>query len=337
MAQYIVPFGGLRILVEQANRLKDRGHEVEIWSINPNIIRDIFPTKVRVISIPTEYDFEAQKILRINPVAAGAIDPEIVVVTGYQVLPPHHAFPDAKIFWYFQHDEMYWGSSIASEKNFQESLSRPIRFLSNSTWTRDVLRQKYKKESTLIPCGIDRNLFHPSKTPFYHLANPSLVFFWNDMEWKGSADLLIALNKVFQEFPSLHVIAISATTPTHFSGRNIVFHIQPRQEDLRHLYSSASVVVSPSWLEGFGLPGLEAMACGVPLVTTDSGGVRDYAVNGENCLMIKPRDPSALATAIIRVLKDESLRKKLIEKGLETAARFGWEDIIDRLEKVLRG
>ena len=88
--------------------------------------------------------------------------------------------------------------------------------------------------------------------------------------------------------------------------------------------------------EGFGLPPLEAMACGAPVVLTDSGGVRDYARHEDNCLLVPPRDPQALAAAMLRILTDPVLADCLRRAGPPTTARFTWEAAVDRFEAALR-
>ena len=93
--------------------------------------------------------------------------------------------------------------------------------------------------------------------------------------------------------------------------------------------------VSASWYEGFCNPPLEAMACGTPVVLTDSGGVREYALDKENCLMSPPKDLRRLATNIKSVLTDNTLADSLSQKGLKTAQSFTWQKSIEKLEKIL--
>jgi glycosyltransferase involved in cell wall biosynthesis len=77
------------------------------------------------------------------------------------------------------------------------------------------------------------------------------------------------------------------------------------------------------------------MACGAPVVLTDSRGVREYARPGENCLLVPIRQPEALAAAILRVLDDQVLRDRLRLEGPSTAARFDWQTAGDRFEAAL--
>jgi glycosyltransferase involved in cell wall biosynthesis len=77
------------------------------------------------------------------------------------------------------------------------------------------------------------------------------------------------------------------------------------------------------------------MACATPVVLVDSGGVRDYAVDGVNCLLTPPQDAPALANAMARVLADHELAQRLSHAGPATAARYDWERLTDRFEANL--
>jgi glycosyltransferase involved in cell wall biosynthesis len=103
----------------------------------------------------------------------------------------------------------------------------------------------------------------------------------------------------------------------------VVFLGFVRDEYLPGLYSLADVLAFPSLYEGFGLPPLEAMACGTPVVTSDRSSLPE--VVGEAGLMVPADDPEALAEAIGQVLDDSRLREGLVGRGLARAAEFSWE------------
>jgi len=94
-------------------------------------------------------------------------------------------------------------------------------------------------------------------------------------------------------------------------------------EDLPALYSAARLFVLPSLYEGFGLPVLEAMACGTPVVCSHASSLPEVA--GDAALLVEPHDVDGLAAALQRALTDEALRGGMIERGLAQAARFSWE------------
>jgi len=89
------------------------------------------------------------------------------------------------------------------------------------------------------------------------------------------------------------------------------------------LYSGALVFIYPSFYEGFGLPPLEAMACGCPVVVSNVASLP--GVCGEAAYYVDPDDVESIAEGMYKVLSDDSLRQSLIEKGLERAKLFSWE------------
>ncbi|NLH09277.1 MAG: glycosyltransferase family 4 protein [Chloroflexi bacterium] len=102
-------------------------------------------------------------------------------------------------------------------------------------------------------------------------------------------------------------------------------------EDLPALYSAAQVFAFPSLYEGFGLPPLEAMACGVPVVASRASSVPE--VVGEAGVLIDPLDVDDLAGALARALADEALRAELTRRGLEQARRFSWAESARQLRE----
>jgi alpha-1,3-rhamnosyl/mannosyltransferase len=89
------------------------------------------------------------------------------------------------------------------------------------------------------------------------------------------------------------------------------------------LYSGASAFVYPSLYEGFGLPVLEAMACGCPVVCSNRASLPEVA--GDAAIQIDPHDPEALAHSLEKVLHDSDLRNRLITAGLQRARLFSWK------------
>ncbi|MEP7272228.1 MAG: glycosyltransferase family 1 protein [Acidobacteriota bacterium] len=103
------------------------------------------------------------------------------------------------------------------------------------------------------------------------------------------------------------------------------------EKSLPELYRAAKVFVYPSLFEGFGLPPLEAMACGTPVVTSSTSSLPE--VVGDAAILIDPYDEGALAQAMVRAMTEESLRLRLRAAGLEQAKKFTWKVAA---EKTLR-
>jgi glycosyltransferase involved in cell wall biosynthesis len=94
-------------------------------------------------------------------------------------------------------------------------------------------------------------------------------------------------------------------------------------KDLPALYSAASVFVYPSLYEGFGLPILEAMACGAPVITSSTSSMPE--VSGDAAILFDPADPPQLKSALVTMIENEDLRAQLRKKGFENVRRFSWE------------
>ena len=105
--------------------------------------------------------------------------------------------------------------------------------------------------------------------------------------------------------------------------QHMIFLDTPADDDLVALYNGATALVLPSHYEGFGLPVLEAMSCGAPVVISDRGSLPEIA--GGAALVVDPDDAHALAEAMSCVSRDADLRARLRERGLARAADFSWE------------
>ena len=106
-----------------------------------------------------------------------------------------------------------------------------------------------------------------------------------------------------------------------------------RDDDLPVLYAMAEAFVYPSLYEGFGIPILEAMSAGTPVISSNTSSMPE--AGGDAALYVDPRDRDALADALARVLKDAALRAKLRALGMEQAKKFSWERAAIELKKYL--
>ncbi len=105
-------------------------------------------------------------------------------------------------------------------------------------------------------------------------------------------------------------------------------------EDLPAVYSAATVFAFPSWYEGFGIPILEAMACGTPVVCSNTSSLPE--VVGDAALMVAPDDVRALKEALGRVLSDPELRGRFTAHGIVRAAPFTWQRTAEQTAAVYR-
>ncbi len=189
-------------------------------------------------------------------------------------------------------------------------------FVSVSSYVQKHTLETYGVRSHLILNGIDHTVFHP-RADVPRVDNRVMTLGWGG--WKGAADVEKAIELVRAQGQPVDFMSVHDLS----------------SEEMARAYCSSAVYVSGSWYEGFGLPLLEAMACGCAVATTDSKGIDDFAVDGETCLKVPPRDPEAMAAAVLHLLRDPGLRRRLAANGLAMAQRFGWERGIDAWEELL--
>ncbi len=112
----------------------------------------------------------------------------------------------------------------------------------------------------------------------------------------------------------------------------VIFVEYVSELDLAYYYSSAALLAYPSFYEGFGFPPLEAMACGCPVVTSNTSSLPE--VVGEAGIMFNPYDTDSLVEAMRQVLTDGELRNDMVRKGLEQAKKFSWEKAARETQEV---
>lgn len=204
----------------------------------------------------------------------------------------------------------------------------------------------------VIPEGVDRAVFHPATesidSPVANsglpVSQPFILFVGGDYANKNRPAALAAFNRLAQATTLPHHLVmvgpdaatdaqLSATYPGLDTRR---VHRLPRlsRAQLAQLYRQADAFLFPSTCEGFGLPVLEAMASGTPVVTSVISSLPEVA--GDAAILVDPHDVDAMAAAVGRVLAQKALRRHLITAGLARAAAFSWEAMARATLEVYR-
>ena len=198
--------------------------------------------------------------------------------------------------------------------------------------TEKALAERYGVFAHRIANAVDTDVFRPSSSA---VSKRTVVFIgWDGAAFKGIDIARRVARGLAARRPEVGVVWITPNAPLGAKMGETV--VNPPQEVLVRYLREASVYVGTSRYESWGLPALEAMACGTPVVSTDNGGIRSYGRDGENCLLAPVDDPDALMAAVIRVLDDASLAEDLASAGLETAAAYSWPVITAELLEDFR-
>lgn len=190
-----------------------------------------------------------------------------------------------------------------------------------------------------VGCGADP-AYHPGDE-VYGLPFPYLLCVSNRKRHKNELRVVEAFAKtgiaseirlVFTGDPTAELANLIARNRV---GECVNFVGRVPEAKLPSLYRGAEALVFPSLYEGFGLPVLEAMACGTPVVTSNVTAMPEVA--GDAALLVDPTSIDEIAAAIKNIIGDDSLRMRLKEKGLRRAARFSWAITAAKVQELLRG
>ncbi len=199
---------------------------------------------------------------------------------------------------------------------------------------------------SLVYNGIDHKLFRPVPHRIY--SDPYILFVGSEHPRKNFARLLRAFSQLKGEpgFKDLKLVKIGRAGGQEVPFRrqtmevineldlvrDVIFTEFVPETDLPAYYSGARVFVLLSLYEGFGFPPLEAMACGCPVITSNTSSLPE--VMGEAGIMVAPYDTGSLAQAMRQVLTDSELRDDMVRKGLEQSKKFSWEKAAKQTQEV---
>ncbi len=200
---------------------------------------------------------------------------------------------------------------------------------------------------SVIHNGVDHAVFKPNGTG--KLPFPYVLYVGSERPRKNLETILSALARLKKQgdFPDLKLVKVGSPGRSEtyreatldFVNKlglqdQVVFVGHVPDQELSTYYSSARALVYPSLYEGFGLPIVEAMACGCPVITSSISSLPE--VGGEAGLYVDPHDVAGLMQTIAQVLRDESLRAQMIKRGIERSSQFSWTKAANATMDVYR-
>jgi len=348
----IAPTGGTRVFIELMNGLARRGHKVTLTThvpppfpfelsseVNINLVKDF-----RIITLMAKVQVALDRYMKIPirnmhiwDTAYTESMPECDVNighSGFDSFPIYRSRRGIPVH-YMLHDEALIHTCMPDKAIVEESYCLPIRRFVNSIWLRKRMEKKIGRKLPIVNPGVNLDVFRPFDIAV-NKSKPRIVCYGSPIKWKGFGDFLKAAAIIKKKVEAEIVVFGSRRLQRYESQIAFKFVHNLSDTELASLYSSANVVVCPSWYESFPLPPLEAMACGTPVVTTRYG-TEDYAIDGKNSLIVQPNNPEQIAEAVMRILSDKSLSENLRKEGLNTARRFTLESFLDRFEAIIEG
>ncbi|MFA6963150.1 MAG: glycosyltransferase family 4 protein [Patescibacteria group bacterium] len=332
--------GGNLVMLRYANFLAESGHEVTIISADRQTLFDIDRriTLKQYKSFPIRYvDFFLLQKIYFKQIIGLISECDFLIPIYTPLLPAiikakKQKKLEAKIVFLFQDFfEMVWAGPfikrMLGNKKITENIALAVCVSDSSE---KALRSVSKVKSVVVKNGIDPE-FHQSSLK----RDNYLLFVGRPQRPKGFHIFKEAYRIIKRDSPEIKAKVVSPTVEDRIVN-GIEFIKYKDREQLAEIYSRALIYVNTSLGESFGLPALEAMASGAPVVLTDTVGAREYAKNKENCIVTAVNRPEETTSAIKKILADSKLCKKLIDNGLETAGSYSWSKSFEKLIKLLK-
>jgi glycosyltransferase involved in cell wall biosynthesis len=231
-----------------------------------------------------------------------------------------------------EHPEWFHASFAAWYRLFLPILAKHVQtvFTPSEYVKRKVIRRFGAQNVIVTPNGVDHSLFHPcTKQARIDLPRDYILFVGTLEPRKNLGRLLQAWNEIKDQFDEMWLVIVGVSGNVfkivHVSQglERVRFLGYVNDETLAGLYANASLFVLPSQDEGFGLPALEAMASGAPVLVSDGGALPE--VVGDAGMRFCLSNPNALTNALKECLSDARMRDELRERGLERAKKFSWQ------------
>lgn len=363
--------GGARYMFEVSNRLVEMGHDVTITAVSGD--HRWFPVRAKMNYVPIPKQLAWLKLL--NPytklrfgrslrildvwhifniltmkgvkmdltrlLADSMPECDINVATfGYTVNPVFRSGKGIP-FHYVQGYDPAIISSIYERNLVLEAYHLPIRKLVVSRWLQKRVKEVTGQNSVYVGSGVDTKIFRPKGIENEPYTVAAML---RTAKWKRCEDVIRVLNRVVDKIPNLKLIATGSKLDLaeleRCAGEKIKFAVElvniNSDDKLVEFYSKASAFLFTPEEEGFGLPPLEAMACGTPVVTTDCKGIREYSINNYNSFICDVADVKNLEKSVRRILEDKNLAGRMAKNGIRTAKKWSWERVAKRLESAFK-
>ncbi|OAJ59421.1 hypothetical protein A6V36_27655 [Paraburkholderia ginsengiterrae] len=347
------PTGGGKIVYQYANAMANAGHSVEVlhpetlflWNLRKNpflMLLSLAADCARLLrgwmgrsaSIVSWMTIDPAVKIRVVPALFPRYIPhaDVVVASLWRTAEYVENYPASKgaKFYFIQHHETWSGP----ERRVNQTLMSSMNKIVISGWLRDVVKDLSGDDAYQVPNPVDHDEFFPTAPIANRRHLVSMLY--SPHIWKGAADGLAALALAKRKFPDMEAILFGISPRPDALPSWIKYVQNPAKRVLREeIYNASSIYMCPSWTEGWGLPVLEAMACGCAIVTSDNGGTRDFVVNEENGLVVAPKSPDALGQALMSLLADAERCTIFAVRSVEMAKEFTLQASVSKLVAAL--
>ncbi len=328
LSPYIKIAGGVIILVNYAHYLSLLGHDVTMVVISGAKWRRRVANFLRYKPSWTKgLNIKIKRIPKIEEQCMPNADILFVSASSYAKTVEKFSDKKGEKVYLVQHDERMYHES---PELVTDTYRLPYKFAAVSTWLKEMLKRDFDKDAELLINPINRKVFYPREKE--DSGEIRILMLHHTYEWKGAKEGMKIVKELKEKYKNIKLIMYGARADGVECDE---YHYKPFGEKLGKLHASCDIFLCPSWDEGFGLHPLEAMASGVAVATYDSGGPRDFAIDGETALVAERKNEKQLKEKLEILIKDKELREKIAKQGREYFNRMPtWEEQAKKLEKI---
>ncbi len=334
--------GGVKALLEYANRISRMGHEVSIvvpaeshpWYRLDKQLSTLGKKPERMSAESVDWFDNKVPITLLSSNNTAFIPPaDVLIATAWQTAQFAAKLPreTGEKFYFIQHYESLWTrDKERAEQTYRLSFQKIVI----SSWLKQIMADNHQQDATVLVTPVDKTLFSCEEKSWN--TPPRVCLLHHDYDWKGYKDGIAAIKMVRSQNRKVDLVVfgekVKDPKPLYEeAGFEFEYHYRPTGDRVAKIFASCDIYLCPSWHEGLGMPAMEAMACRCALVTTDTGGSRDYAIDNQTALVSAPKDVAGLTEHLTAVIDDEQLMIRLSENGQKKIMEFDWEKNCRRL------
>jgi glycosyltransferase involved in cell wall biosynthesis len=225
---------------------------------------------------------------------------------------------------------LYWKWFLKFRQNIEKkALSRSQLVITYSDFLADLARDRGAKQVFIIPNGIDTQLFSSIGNKLSEIVSPAVIYVGRIEKIKGMEYLAQAAAIL----PDIKFYLIGEKKADFNFPANVYLLGEKHPSEIPAYLRSADIFVNPVIRDGFEIVNLEAMACGIPVITTDA--FERSSFYKDTAMLVRPENSDQLVHAIKMMLSDSSLRRKLVSAGTELSSKYDWSRIANVVEQKL--
>jgi len=339
-----IPMGGVKIVSAYANEFAKAGHNVVLYYpktisgsyLKQRVITFVKPLIDNLQSIPGELYYQGDSTNVKHLIVQGIDDKhlsiaDVVIATGWQTAKPVADLPIkcGNKFYFIQHWEPLFGNKTIIENTYH----LPLKKIVIAKWLKQKLQDINESVISTIP-----NWILPDE--FYQTNNSEnrdnvISFIYHHNKIKGGKDGLKILISIKKRNPQIKIIVIS-TRPIYGYKRMFDIRIRPNTEQVREIFNKSSVFLHTSYHEGWGLPPMEASACGAVVVGYKNLGISEF-LNEKTALLSQVGDIDSVIKDIFYILGNKKKRTNLVLNAQKKISKFSVEKSTNKFLNVLNG